>query len=79
MFTGRFQTIDDSPKKLQSTLTHGFPKASFDEVRFKMLDYQHRMEPEISVFPREKFYKGKALKDADTISVERGVFFHIQK
>ncbi|MDB2637055.1 AAA domain-containing protein [Candidatus Poseidonia alphae] len=64
-----FRPLDDSPKKLQSTLTHGFPKASFDEVRFKMLDYQHRMEPEISVFPRDKFYEGKALKDADTISL----------
>ena len=63
-----FRPLDDSPKKLQSTLTHGFPKASFNEVRFKMLDYQHRMEPEISVFPRDKFYEGKALKDADTIS-----------
>ena len=66
-----FRPLDDSPKKLQSTLTHGFPKASFDEVRFKMLDYQHRMEPEISVFPRDKFYEGKALKDADTISVRK--------
>jgi hypothetical protein len=64
-----FRSLDDSPTNLQSTLTHGFPKESFDQVRFKMLDYQHRMESEISEFPREKYYEGKALKDADTISL----------
>ena len=64
-----FRSLDDSPTNLQSTLTHGFPKESFDQVRFKMLDYQHRMESEISEFPRVKYYEGKALKDADTISL----------
>ena len=64
-----FRSLDDSPTNLQSTLTHGFPEESFDQVRFKMLDYQHRMEFEISEFPRAKYYEGKALKDADTISL----------
>jgi superfamily I DNA and/or RNA helicase len=35
--------------------------------RFKMLDFQHRMEPGISAFPRDEFYKGEALLDANTI------------
>ena len=35
--------------------------------RFRMLNYQHRMEPEISQFSRDQFYKGEALIDADTI------------
>jgi len=64
-----FRSKDESINKLQSTLTHGFPPSQFDEIRFKMLDWQHRMEPGISEFPREKYYEGKALKDANTITI----------
>ena len=64
-----FRNDDDSVRNVQSTLTHGFPQSSFDQVRFKMLDYQHRMETGISQFPRMKFYGGDALKDANTIAI----------
>ncbi len=61
-----FDIPDESEGAVQSTLTHGMPKKSL-ENRFRMLNYQHRMEPEISEFPRDQFYKGEALIDADTI------------
>ena len=64
-----FRNDDESVGNIQSTLTHGFPESSFDQVRFKMLDYQHRMETGISQFPRMKFYGGEALKDANTIAL----------
>ena len=61
-----FDFPDESEGAIQSTLTHGMPKIAL-EKRFRMLNYQHRMEPEISEFPRDQFYKGEALIDADTI------------
>lgn len=35
--------------------------------RHVMLEYQHRMEDEIADIPRKQFYKGQALKTANTI------------
>ena len=61
-----FDIPDDTDGAVQSTLTHGMPKIALDK-RFRMLNYQHRMEPKISEFPRDQFYKGEALIDADTI------------
>ena len=61
-----FDLTDESGGAVQSTLTHGIHKKALQN-RFRMLNYQHRMEPEISQFPRDQFYKGEALIDADTI------------
>ena len=61
-----FDIPDDTDGAVQSTLTHGMPKIALNK-RFRMLNYQHRMEPKISEFPRDQFYKGEALIDADTI------------
>lgn len=62
-----FDIPDESGGAVQSTLTHGMPKKALQN-RFRMLIHQHRMEPEISEFPRDQFYKGEALIDAaDTI------------
>lgn len=39
-----------------STISEGFTKEEL-EIRRTVLKYQHRMHPEISKFPRERFYK----------------------
>ena len=61
-----FDIRDESNSAVQSTLTHGMPDTALQN-RFRMLNYQHRMEPGISEFPRDQFYEGEALIDADTI------------
>lgn len=50
----------------ETTLTQGFSKDAKAE-RFTMIKHQHRMNEEISKFSRNEFYKGEALKDANTI------------
>jgi len=45
-----------------TTLNQGFP-ADAKQQRHSTLDYQHRMHPDISKFPRECFYKDVDLKD----------------
>ena len=45
-----------------SVIKNGFNKEDL-ENRFEKLEYQHRMHPEISEFPRENVYDSKALKD----------------
>ena len=45
-----------------TTLNNGFNQDDFD-CRHTMLTYQHRMHPEISVFPAKHIYNGEALKD----------------
>ena len=55
--------------KRKSFLSEGF-KASAPEIweaRHVLLEYQHRMEEPMSIIPRDCFYKGEALKDANTI------------
>ena len=37
-------------------------------LRFKIITYQHRMHSEISTFSRKEFYKNSALIDANTIA-----------
>ena len=49
-----------------SALTEAIPPAVWEE-RAMLLEYQHRMHPDISRLPREQFYEGTALKDANTI------------
>jgi hypothetical protein len=65
-----FDIRDESDGAVQSTLTHGMPETALQN-RFRMLNYQHRMEPKISEFPRDQFYKGEALIDADTVQNRR--------
>jgi superfamily I DNA and/or RNA helicase len=49
--------------KFESTISDGFKEQNL-EVRRTILTFQHRMHPEISKFPRERFYKkDNALKD----------------
>ncbi len=56
----------DNPTVLNS----GF-KSDDLNLRYECLDFQHRMHPEISAFPREQFYsKEGALKDAASIDRE---------
>ncbi|MBR4531334.1 AAA family ATPase [bacterium] len=51
--------------KVESTISEGFREDDLKKRR-ETLAYQHRMHPEISKFPREKFYaKEDALKDLE--------------
>ena len=51
--------------KVESTISEGFDADVLEERR-ETLAYQHRMHPEISKFPRERFYKDEnALKDLE--------------
>lgn len=54
-----------------SALTEGMPlrRAPEFQARFGSLSYQHRMHPEISAFPRDVIYRGRALLDANTIAI----------
>ncbi len=45
-----------------SVIRNGFNDEDL-EIRFEKLEYQHRMHPEISEFPRNYIYDGMALKD----------------
>ena len=49
-----------------SALTEALPQDVWNE-RAVLIEYQHRMHPDISKFPREQFYEGVALKDANTL------------
>lgn len=54
----------------KTTLNGGFVQTDF-EARHTMLEYQHRMHPEISKFSRENIYEGKALQDGREMSDSR--------
>jgi cold shock CspA family protein len=69
----------------KSTLTDGFPESAKD-LRFSMIEFQHRMHPDISSFPLNEFYKDKKtgkvkLKDADTLQKreQRNPFLYMQE
>ena len=49
-----------------SALTEAVPPAVWKE-RAVLLEHQHRMHPDISRLPREQFYGGTALRDANTL------------
>ncbi len=51
----------------RSALTDAIPAAVWEE-RSKLLTRQHRMHPDISVFPRDQFYERAALLDANTLA-----------
>ena len=49
-----------------SALTEALPLDVWNE-RAVLIEYQHRMHPDISQLPRKQFYEGIALKDANTL------------
>lgn len=69
-----------------TALTDGLPRDVF-KARHVLLEYQHRMHPEISAVPREKVYDGVALKDPHDMATlrewsypgyqRRGVWLHV--
>ena len=50
-----------------SALTEALPSDVWNE-RAVLIEYQHRMHPDISQLSREQFYEGIALKDANTLN-----------
>ena len=56
----------DHRVRVRSALTDAIPAAIWDK-RAVLLAYQHRMHPDISALPRELFYEGAALLDANTL------------
>ena len=56
----------DHRVRLRSALTEAIPPDIWKE-RAVLLEYQHRMHPDISKLPRDQFYEGVALKDANTL------------
>ena len=52
--------------KRKSALTEGLSHNDWEQ-RAVLLQYQHRMHPSISSFPREHFYENEALLDANTL------------
>lgn len=57
--------IKGRKNKVQSTISEGFDGIDL-RCRRQMLVYQHRMHPEISQFPRERFYsEEQALQDLE--------------
>ncbi len=61
---------ENQPYFKHTVSSHGF-NLEDKERRYEILEYQHRMHPEISKFPRENIYKGEALRDNPNLSVER--------
>ncbi|MCA9633675.1 MAG: AAA family ATPase [Myxococcales bacterium] len=61
----RVRRVDHRVRRL-SALTEAIPSDVWDE-RAVLLEYQHRMHPDISALPRDQFYEGAALKDANTL------------
>ena len=57
-------------QKKGSVLTDGLPEYAL-EKRHVLLEYQHRMHPEISQFSREHIYQGKALQDSPNMTALR--------
>ena len=56
----------DHRVRRRSALTEAVPPEVWKE-RAVLLEHQHRMHPDISRLPREQFYEGTALKDANTL------------
>ncbi len=56
----------DHRVRRRSALTEAIPQDVWKE-RAVVLEYQHRMHPDISRLPRDQFYEGAALRDANTL------------
>ena len=54
----------------RTALSHGLPHADRKQ-RHVALSHQHRMHPEISAFPRERFYRGERLHDSEGMAEKR--------
>lgn len=57
-----------------TAMSDGLPESVWD-ARHVLLEYQHRMHPEISAFPRVKVYRGEALKDPPDMAKRRAWTF----
>ncbi len=65
------QGIDRPEEKRSGTaLTDGLPHHVLAE-RHVLLEYQHRMHPDLSAWPRERVYGGTALKDPQDMAARR--------
>jgi hypothetical protein len=62
----RVRRVDHRVRR-DSALTEAIPDSVWNE-RSVLLTYQHRMHPDISALPRELFYEGAALRDANTLA-----------
>ena len=67
---GRGRKLKASTK---TAITHGLPKKILKH-RHVALEYQHRMHPSISEYPRESIYGGQLLLDAEGIENKRSQF-----
>ena len=67
---GRGRKLRASTK---TAITHGLPKKILKN-RHVALEYQHRMHPSISEYPRESIYGGELLIDAEGIENKRSQF-----
>ncbi len=56
----------DRRVRCRSALTEAIPQDVWKE-RAVILEFQHRMHPDISRLPRDQFYEGVALRDANTL------------
>ncbi len=63
--------IGEERSKRASALTEGLPRRQSQAFRerFGSLTWQHRMHSDISALPREVFYQGVSLRDANTIQL----------
>ena len=57
----------------KTAITHGLPEKVLNH-RHVALEYQHRMHPSISAYPRETIYGGELLLDADGMDEKRQAF-----
>lgn len=62
--------LEKRKKEGATTLNQGFEKHEKGK-RHTTLDYQHRMHPDISIFPRNQFYPEGVLKDGRQTSTDR--------
>ena len=62
--------FENMPYFKHTVSTHGF-NIEDKQRRHEILEYQHRMHPDISTFPRDNIYEGKALLNNPHLILER--------
>ena len=73
------QGIKGRKTKVSSTISEGFNPSNLKDRR-EILVYQQRMHPEISKYPRERFYsEAKALQDSSSIDREWSYSYYPQR
>ncbi|MCX7096309.1 MAG: AAA domain-containing protein [Methylococcales bacterium] len=65
-------------QKNGTALSDGLPESVL-KPRHVLLEYQHRMHPDISRFSREYIYQGKALQDPDDMKEKRAWSYSLYK